>query len=68
MTILMIVREVLQNRALTSVQERQIEAILESQYYGTADMAALDTLVESLQSGMIVADSGLNALGLDAAA
>ncbi len=67
MTIMMIVRQALQNRALTSMQERQIEELLESDHYGTADMAALDTLIESLQTGSVVADSGLNALGLDAA-
>lgn len=68
MTIMMIVRQALQNRALTRIQERQIEELLESGSYGTADMAALETLVESLQAGAVVADSGLNALGLDAAA
>lgn len=67
MTILMIVRQALQDRALTSTQERQIEELLESDHYGAADMAALDTLIESLQMGVVVADSGLNALGLDAA-
>lgn len=68
MTIMTIVRQALRNRALTSVQERQIEEILESKFYGTADIAALETLIESLQTGMVIADSGLNALGLDAAA
>lgn len=68
MTIMTIVRQALRSRALTTLQERQIEELLESEYYGTADIAALETLIESLQTGAVVADSGLNALGLDAAA
>lgn len=67
MTILKIVKEVMRTRTLTSAQEHLIERLLEANQYETADIAALDTLVEVLCIGMVVADSGLNALGLDAA-